>query len=46
MAEVLVLVDSVDGTVKKATFELLTAAAVARRADRGRRRRARHAPSR
>jgi electron transfer flavoprotein alpha subunit len=26
MAEVLVLVDSVDGTVKKATFELLTAA--------------------
>ena len=26
MAEVLVLVDSLDGTVKKATFELLTAA--------------------
>ena len=26
MAEVLVLVDAVDGTVKKATFELLTAA--------------------
>ena len=42
MAEVLVLVEHADGTVKKVTLELLTAARGARRAGRGRGRRARH----